>query len=496
MAPNALAPWSSSSYGLGGIYIGRIESIDDPLRRNRVQVRLFGYQNDQGTIPKDQLEWVHVIQHNSQIAGATSTHFYLPGAQVAVQQIGTELMVIGAMPGFDSDKRNQGDDKAGQSSQPDTPATVQGEGKEQAQAKDGNGRDVIQLKREPKANTYLQTPDEKKGYDYAKGNAPFEKGDTAKFTDMMSIGIDKLLHGSDVLNVIRQMDGNLSGAIKSALDIIQNLRQNGFGTSKDVIGSGPISAAANQFASDFGASPALSLLNIIRELIVCAGITKGITTANVVVLYNDGSLVRVVTSLRPQSLGVSPNVLTQMQGVVGNIGLAAPGFNYQPLITQFQSEFLTGLLTAVTSIIGQINALATATGGGSAFVQAFGDQKSFTEIAADLASLSASVGIPKESIYAIAGGAVGAALKGQLGNFTSQQSTSSSGGGQNAGALIQKVSAMLNMFAGNPVALSELTSGQLNPQSLLKIPLKYAPKPTNHPTKKFVDDVKSDIATA
>jgi hypothetical protein len=45
------------------------------------------------------------------------------------------------------------------------------------------------------------------------------------------------------------------------------------------------------------------------------------------------------------------------------------------------------------------------------------------------------------------------------------------------------------MFAGNPIAMSELLSGQLNPQSLLKIPLKYNQKQTNQPTKRFVDDI-------
>jgi hypothetical protein len=475
----SVGPYSSASYGERGMFYGKIESIDDPLRRNRVQVRIFGYQSDEGTIPKDKLEWVGVLGHDSQMAGAGSTHMFFPGAQVVLQNLGTELLAIGSIPGFDSDKRNKGESKAGSSQNPDVPGATQGSKKNQGQASDGDGRDVVQLKREPKANTYLSAPDEKKTHEYSKGSAPFEKGIPSKFSDLASIAIDKLTQGSGIISMIRKLDGNASGAIKSALDLIQNLSKNGFGTSKDVIGAGPIGAAAQQFAKQFGAAPALDLAEIVKELVACKRIVGSCTPLNLKQLLSDGSIDRVITSLQPHLLNVDPEIVTRLSDAASNLGMTVNPQVFQSLIGQMQGDYASGIQQSLNSVTEQLNNFADMAGGAGGLIQLFGDQKNFISLASDISSLASNLGTPANSIASIGQGAIGAALKG---NDILSQLISQAGP---VGDVVEKLSSALNQFAGNPIALKEIMSGQINPESLLKIPLKYAQTVINNPTKMF-----------
>lgn len=487
--PVGIGPWSSGSLGQSGQFSGEIVSIDDPLRRNRVQVRVFGYQDDKGTIPDDKLEWIHVAVGDSQLAGAGSTHMYYPGAKVLLQQIGTELSLIGALAGFDSDNRNSTSaDPSGSGQAPDVPKQVQGQSQGGSlggpgRVSPGQGKDVVNLGRDPQVDQKFQKPDERETYDYAKTTAPFDKGTRSKFPNMKSIGIDKLMRGSDVLDVIKGMDGNESGAIKQALDIIKNLRMNGFGTSKDVIGAGLLSQAAGQFVSDFGGAPVIDLGPLLHELAICARIMQGMNRDTLRALINDGSINRCITSLSPATLAVDQSVLTGMIQTESGAQLASGSFDLTAFAASLQDLFKTGVHQALASAISQLNQLAQQSGGTpDALVALFGDPASFVTLATDLTTIAAYAGIGQSAIAQAGLGAIGMVLSGGLSTAAQLASQGNSGGGSNP---LSSITSLMNQFMGNPVAMSEMQSGQLNPQSLLQIPLKYVKKNTNDPKKMF-----------
>ena len=471
MSPTQLGPWSSASYAQGGMYQGEIVSINDPLRRNRVQVRIWGYQGDKATIPNDKLEWVNVLMLDSQLSGATSTHSYFPGSKVVLGQLGTELIVTGSLPGFDSDTRNTTSAGVGISKAPDTPMAVQGQEKTQGKAGDGRGRDIVQLSRDPKVDKPLSKPEEKKAYDYAKTNAPYEKGDTSKFPDLKSLGIDKLTNGSDVIGLIKSLDGNASGAIKAALDVLSNLRNNGFGISKEVIGVGPLQEAAKQFQQAFGSAPSNALVDAVNALASTSPHVQQMSPSSAPTLINDGSLQSAITALSHAALGVNSEVITSVRSALASLQVnTTPG-----QIALMKDNFSTGVQQAVSTALEKFNSMAVTAGGGQGFAQMMGDTQNLKMAASSMMSLASSVGIPAQVIQNAASGAFGAALNGNISSLTGSI-------GKDA---IAALCAALNMFKGNSVALNEILSGKMDPSSLLKIPLKYAKKAANDPAKKF-----------
>lgn len=472
-------PWSSGSYGTAGIFQGEIVSINDPLRRNRVQVRVFGYQDDKGTIPDSKLSWYAVAQQNSQLKGAGSSHNYYPGSKVMLVPMGTELIVIGATAGFDSLKRKAGGTN-GQSKEPDVPQTAQGSGKTQAMATDGQGKDTVNHGFNPQTNKPFEEPQEKKAYDDSKQKAPFDRGQPAKFADLMSIGIEKLVHGEDVLSKIKGMDGNASGAIKSAIDIITNLRKNGFGNSNQTIGKGNIQAAAKQFVSDFGAQPTIDILALIKELAACYRILRDATPLTIKTMSTDGTLIRCISALKPTVFNVSTAITDAMTETQINLA-ASPSIDGAPLLESLKSNYYHGVQQAIAAVGDYLNTLAAQAGGPSGLIKMFKDPQNFCDLCSEMLALGQMIGMNMESLKPMGQGAVGTALT----QGVSGVSQAASSGSSSSNDVVQKLTAALNMFQNNPVALSEMKSGQINPESLLKIPLKYAQKKTNDPQKKF-----------
>jgi hypothetical protein len=135
MVGNSQNPQSSNraySYG-NDTKTGMIINTRDPENRGRVQVRRMGYDDATG-VPKEQLEWMHVNQSDSQIAGACATHNYYAGATVNLGEHGGQSFVSGGKPGFDSEKRlqegnNDGYQQADASGneKPDQPNIVRGQ---------------------------------------------------------------------------------------------------------------------------------------------------------------------------------------------------------------------------------------------------------------------------------------------------------------------------------------------------------------------------------
>lgn len=482
MSNPVTGPWSSGSYGFAGLMKGEIFSINDPLNSNRVQVRIEGYQHDKGTIPDDKLPWIRVMGHDSQLKGAGSTHNYYPKAKVLVTMVGTEMLVIGATGGFDSATRGDEPD-TGNSKEPDMPKQAQGQGKTLAKASSGTGDDKFNHELDPKTDKRFSKPKEKDAYDDAKQKAPFDKGKPAKFPDLKSIGIDKLVHGEDVLEKIKGMDGNASGAVKAALDIIKNLRKNGFGTSKDTIGSGPISQAANQFASDFGAQPAIDILALLKELAACYRILRDATKLTIRPLILDGTGTRILSSLRPTIFNVGQDVTDRMYQDTVNIA-ASTTQDPTVYLEALRSDFMNGVLQAVSAVAEYLNDLAAQAGSAGAFIAMFKDPQNFCDLCNELAALGQQIGIDPNSFKPVGMGAVGTALNSGV-TGVAQASAGQGGGGGSGQNPIQQITAALNMFQNNPIALGEMKSGQIDPTSLLKIPLKYAKKKINDPQKMF-----------
>lgn len=479
MAGNPITDvWSAGSYATTGVFQGEIISINDPLRRNRVQVRIFGYQDDRGTIPDDKLAWYGVSQQNSQLQGAGSSHNYYPGAKVMLTAMGTSFVVTGAMAGFDSDKRKNDKGGSGQSEQPDSPRSTQGEGKQSAQAKDGEGKDVTQQKRDPKVDKPLGEPDERKAYEDSREKAPFDKGKKHLFGDLKSIGIEAMKRGEDVLDKIKGMDGNVSGAIKPAIDIIKNLRKNGFGDSSQTIGDGNVMAAANQFQQDFGAGAAIDVLSILQELQICWRIVADLTASSAKGSAQAPVNLRVVRSLTPAAFRVSPTLIDEL--TEHQTTLEAWGSTQPPTQAweSFRTRFLDGAHQAAQAVAQYLDDLAEVAGGAGGLISMFTSPQAFDEVASILSALGVSLGLG--DMRAAGDGAVGLARSGQ-----SAQAAASGGGA--AKNIIQQASALVNMFQGNQIALGEMKSGQIDPTSLLKIAIKYAKKRVNDPQKKFVD---------
>ena len=269
-------PTATSSYAHFGLLRGRIESIDDPENRNRVSCRIFGYQDDKANIPNEKLEWIHVLSQSSQIPGAASSHKFYPGADVYIMDSGNERHVLGALPGFDGEKRLSNQDSnvdTSQNQKPDLSVKQRG---------DGDKKDVFFARSSPglidevrgltKYFNYGNFQSMIKKFDeYARGKgappSPYGEGTQSKLDQLKSIGLDKLAHGSDVLSVIENLDGNLSGAFKAAIQIIKSLRNNGFDIVNNIIGAGLQSQAQAQFNNTFGLSINSELITLLQQLI-------------------------------------------------------------------------------------------------------------------------------------------------------------------------------------------------------------------------------------
>jgi hypothetical protein len=471
-------PWASGSYGTSGTFIGEIVNINDPLRRNRVQVRIHGYENDKGLIPDDKLSWYSVLStSSSQLAGSSSTHSYYPGAKVLLTMAGTEMIVMGTTAGFDSDKRRSGS-SSGSSEQPDTPRQVQGKGKEQSGARDGEGKDTTTpTSRDPKTDKPYQEPDEQDAYKDSRDRAPFKKGEKAKKPDDKSIGNIKNTQGADILQMIKGMDGNASGAIKAGVDLIQKLRQSSYGTSQEMIGSGLMQQAASQAASDFSAPPLLNLTEIVRELLACWKIISGATSQSIKSLALDGSITRLADSLTPDVLQVSSSVPASIENWSNDLSVSNLPDN-SAYLDRIRTEYLTGLNQAWAGITSYLNRTADQAGGAGGLIAMFRDPQAFCDLSSILANIGNSIGTSQSELASIGRSAVGTALAGGVQGAASASSSHGPAG--------QALSMIMNAFASNPIAQSEI-SGSINPQSLLKIPLKYAKKRENDPQKKFTE---------
>ena len=200
-----------------------------------------------------------------------------------ILEIGTERYILGSVPGFDSKKKlQQNSDNADSSSDehPDVPnnqiAKDQYAEKTNStiRASEGIMHDNYGLTYQGNKPGYFDYgPWDsyiRKAYPYAIGKgdkpAPWGQGTQARYPDQKSIGFDKNKHGSDVLDIIKQKDGNESGAIKQSIDIAKALIKNGFGTSNQVIGAPLQQMADQEFTKFFGNQLHNDILGMLQSM--------------------------------------------------------------------------------------------------------------------------------------------------------------------------------------------------------------------------------------
>lgn len=460
-----------ASSGSSGTWYGTITSINCPLRKNRVQVRIFGIHDDTGNIPDSDLSWYHVKGQDSQVAGHTSTHNFLPGAQVCLEKNGDEFHVTGAIPGMSNNA-------------PNVPDQTKGNNQQVGQYTTGQGADNIPLKMNPQVDKPLQAAQPQAAYGYAKGTAPYLNGQPSKFPAMKTLGALKMQSGSDILNLLNSMDGNQSGAVQAALQIIQRLRNGGFGTSSNIIGSAAV-AAAQQFVSDYGAAPVLVINQELVALNAAYQQVKQFTAQNFQTNCTNGTAGNAITALGVADFAVDAGTMSSLQSAVSTGTVAAATFNLATTVTTFQTLYLNGVHTAVANATDLINALAAQCGSTQGALPAlFGDPTTFVQMVVAYAALAQVCGMTAASIAAVGFGSFGIALNSGLNaiaTLISQSGVTASGASNPAAS----VGMFTNMFSGNPVAMGEISGGGINPTSLLGITLKYAQKQQNQPQKPF-----------
>jgi hypothetical protein len=494
--PNAapsIGPWAPSSYAAGGIscFKGRVEAIDDPDKRNRCQIRMFGYQDDQGLIPKNQLEWMHMMSHDSQIPGATSTHNYYPGAEVMILDTGTERFIMGAHPGFDGSNRLSNNPWGVDNSPNQTPdvPNIQAGQQQMDSAIRGQGYLVGPQGSPPGANNYFNYQSfqqmMQQFYPYSTGKgappAPWGQGQQSKFDQLKSIALQPNQgSGTDVLNVIQQLDGNQSGSIQQAIQLILNLRNNGYGNPMNVIGQGNFNAALSQYTQQFGSTTQNNLISLILQLLAYIVQVKGFTAANFYSNVSNLNVSNIISFLGNATFDVGSDVLDNLQDINDNVQLSSNNSSisyYQTQLSAFLLGFSQAVSEAFTAIIEQIEALA-ASMTLSELISTLGGQILFTEFSAAIVSIATYLGIPAPSISSFAAGAIALAVGGGLSQVP-QQTSPSSASPSSSSSPTQNIVGLLSVFIGNQIGTQETLSGGLIPTFLSGNPIMYKKKPTN-----------------
>ena len=94
------------------IYIGIVEDINDPLKVNRVRVRVFHiHTQDKGLLATEDLKWFPVMMSssNASVSGIGSSHGLLQGSTVVLQPLDDDLeqfIVLGSLCGIPKEKRD------------------------------------------------------------------------------------------------------------------------------------------------------------------------------------------------------------------------------------------------------------------------------------------------------------------------------------------------------------------------------------------------------
>jgi hypothetical protein len=466
-------PWSFASPWGGGLVHAEVVNINSA--DNSVQIRIHGYQDDKGNIPDDKLEWVKVLGQHSGIMGATATHPYYVGSRVMVGTSGPEKFIVGSVTGYDSDqtKSNDGADNS-DNKDPNTPRQVRGtKGPGNRDIPAGEGSDQTSKGTRSVNKTDKQYDEEKpqKVYDYAKQQAPFDKGKQSKFPDLKSIGIDLLSQGSNVLDTVEKLDGNVSGAIKSSIQIIRNMERGGFGDALSLMGGagGAADQGTAQVADYHGNMQLGELLAALLALLAAAKLVQGVSTNSM-----SSDMTPVPEALVYATFGVDPILLQSIQVDVVSLDTSVGGAK-QGVVDRLKADFATAFHQAIANAVAYVSSLVDQAGTAAILVAGMTDIDSLNQLIASLQSGAAAAGLPPSAVPSIGGGQVGQIIQqGQTAIRNIMQQ------GQQALGQLQKMMGDMNTFAPELNAMSEILGGGASIQeSLTNITMKFVRKRIN-----------------
>lgn len=467
-------PWSFASPWGTGMIEAEVVSINSP--DNSVQVRIHGYQDDKGRIPDEGLQWVKVLGSFAGIAGATGTHNLYPGAKVMLSGSGQQLFVMGSVTGYDSDqsKDKEGADNS-DNKDPNTPRQVRGpkgQGTRQVPAGDGSDQTSKGTRKVTKTNKQFDVEEPQKIFEYAKQIAPFDFGKAAKFPDMMSIGIPKLVQGSNVLDTIDQMDGNVSGAIKASTKIIRSMQQSGFGDALSMMGSGANEGTA-QVAQNFGNIQLQDLLQALLALMAAWRVVQALTPTS-----DPSVLSSVPGSLRYETFDVDQGIQDSVQSDVDAFAPSA-GVARVSLIERLRGDFQAGFNQATANAMGYVTRLMGQYGTAGLVVGLNNSQDQVQQFVGAIQSMASSAGMGSQSLSNIAGGALSQVLNG--GGIQQLMQAA-----QGQVAQLQSMMQNLNTFGSEINAVSEIMGGPASiKETLTGITMKFKKKIENFDAKGF-----------
>jgi hypothetical protein len=452
---------------------------------NSVQVRVHGYQDDKGNIPDERLEWVKVLGSHAGIAGATGTHNLYVGSKVMLGMSGMEKFVMGSVTGYDSDKSK---DKEGaddsDNTDPNVPRIVRGPkppGNRDISVGEGEDKTSKGTRKVEKTDKQYDTEEAQKIFDYAKQIAPFTKGKNSKFPDLMSIGIDKLKQGSNVLDTIDGMDDNISGAIKAGTKIIRNMEKGGFGDALSLLngggggGGGAADQATKQVVEYHGNIELMELLSALKLLLEAARVLKAATHKT-----TSAELIIVPQSLQYVTFGVSIELQTSIQESVVKMDTTAPAPKIF-LLAEIREDFHHAFGTAMANAVAWIAQLVDSVGTVAVLIQGTTNLETLQELIGTLQAGAAAVGIPAQAINAIGGGVLGQIIQQGAGIIPQIMQQ-----GQQALGQIQQMMEKMNTFGALPEAMKEIMGGGASiDESLTGIVMKYVKKKVNLDGKGF-----------
>lgn len=439
---------------------------------NSVQVRVHGYQDDKGGIPDEGLQWVKCLGQHAGIAGATATHPYYVGSKVMLSMSGQQMFIVGSVTGYDSDQsKNKTDADNSDDKDPNTPRQVRGtKGPANRTIPAGEGTDQTSKATRSVTKTDKQYDQEQpeKVYDYSKGTAPFEKGKPAKFTDLMSIGIQKLSQGSNVLDTIDQMDNNVSGAIQAGTKIIRNMQQGGFGDAMSMMNTGGAMNQGTQQVADYHGN--LQLRALLAALLALVQTRGQVRNRSI-----DSTVAQV---LRYETFNVDPSIIQRLTDDIASI-TSLSGALLEAKINQIVVDFDAGFSQAISQTINYVQSIVDQNGMGALAVGL--DPDSLIQLAQTMQAGAEAAGIPAEIVQAIGGGQLQQVVTQGLGAVQSIMQQAQGMMGQ-----LQGMMQNMNIFGSEMNAMSEMMGGgQSLQESLSGIVMKFNKKRINLDLKGF-----------
>ncbi len=465
---------------MGGLVPGEIVSINSP--DNSVQVRIFGYHDG---VENEKLPWIKVLGQHSGLAGATSTHPYYPKSRVMLSTSGAEFFVVGSLTGYDSDKAQADPNNADNSdnTDPNIPYQTrgpQGQGNRSVPAGQGSDQTSKGTRNVTKTDQPYSKDEPQKIFDYAKQIAPFTMGKQSKFPDLKSIGIPLLSKGSNVLDTIDSMDGNVSGAIKASTKIIKNMEQGGFGDALSLLnggggGGGAASQGTAQVADSFGNISLQALLQALLALLAAYALVRAASVSTA-----SADLATVPIALGYSTFQVDAETQTAVLDDVAALDTSV-GTTKTALVAQLQDDFQAGFNQAIPNAIAYINGIVTQAGTAAILVQGTTDQESLNSLLSSLQSAASAAGLPASAITAIGGGQVGQLITGGMSAVQSLMAQASG-----ALAQIQSMAQNMNTFGSEINAMSEIMGGPASVQETLTgITQKWMKKKPNFDIRGF-----------